>query len=126
MIEQYFPQGIAYEQAFLGREEEKLWLKKNIDQMCHTLLIAPRRFGKTSLILNVLEELKLPFSELNFHLIVSEKSVEKKVIETALNIINQFVSTPEYKLKVVRSFLSRAKKKWTIGFKDLSKQQFHI
>lgn len=119
MIDDYFPQGLAFGQAFLGRETEKAWLSQNIKQRHHTVLIAPRRFGKTSLILNVLRIQKIPFIELNFHLIISAKSVEKKIIDGVLNIMNQFVSTPEYKLKVIRSFFTRAKKKWTIGFKDI-------
>ncbi|MCD8524221.1 MAG: hypothetical protein LRY67_00150 [Gammaproteobacteria bacterium] len=119
MIDDYFPQGLAFGKAFLGRETEKLWLSQNIKQRHHTVLVAPRRFGKTSLVLNVLSEQKIPFCELNFHLIVSAKSVEKKIIDGVLNIMNQFVSTPEYKLKVIRSFFTRAKKKWTIGFRDI-------
>lgn len=119
MMVEYFPQGIASGAAFLGRDAEKHWLEKNIEQQCHTLLVAPRRFGKTSLVLAVLDKIKLPFSELNFHLIISAKSVERKIIDGVLNIVNQFVSTPEYKLKVIRTFFSRAKKKWTIGFKDI-------
>lgn len=119
MITEYFPQGIASGAAFLGRELEKNWLEKNINQHYHTLLIAPRRFGKTSLVLEVLDKIKLPFSELNFHLIVSGRSVERKIIDGVLNIMNQIVSTPEYKLKVIRTFFSRAKKKWTIGFRDV-------
>lgn len=119
MIDDYFPQGLAFGQAFLGREAEKTWLLQNIKQRHHTVLVAPRRFGKTSLVLNVLSAQKIPFCELNFHLIVSVKSVEKKIIDGVLNIMNQFVSTPEYKLKVIRSFFTRAKKKWTIGFRDI-------
>ena len=40
-------------------------LNYNIQKGHHTLLIAPRRFGKTSLALNVLEKLKLPYFEMN-------------------------------------------------------------
>ncbi len=119
MSDEHFPQGIASGSAFLGREAEKTWLAKNIAQHCHTLLIAPRRFGKTSLVLTVLDRIRLPYSELNFHLIVSAKSVERKILDGVLSIMNQFISTPEYKLKVIRSFFARAKKKWTIGFKDI-------
>ena len=119
MIENYFPQGLALGPAFIGRKAEKSWLLQNITQRHHTVLVAPRRFGKTSLVLNAFNAQKIPFCELNFHLIVSAKSVEKKVIDGVLNIMNQFVSTPEYKLKVMRSFFVRAKKKWSIGFKDI-------
>lgn len=119
MLENYFPQGLAEGQAFLGRKLQKKWLIKNIEQQCHTLLIAPRRFGKTSLVINVLKKLDIPNYELNFHLIVSAESVERKVIEAAQKIINQVVSSPESKLRTIQEFLSRAKKKWTIGFKDI-------
>lgn len=119
MTEEHFPQGIAFGHAFLGREPEKAWLAQNIQEHHHTVLIAPRRFGKTSLVLNVLKEQRICFAELNFHLIVSSASVEKKIIDGTLQIINQLVTAPEYQLKLIQSFFSQAKKKWTIGFKDI-------
>ena len=61
----HFPQGIAMGDTFLGREKELRALNYNIQKGHHTLLIAPRRFGKTSLALNVLEKLKLPYFEMN-------------------------------------------------------------
>jgi len=39
MIENYFPQGIATGNAFIGRDKDMEWLIKNIQTGHHTLLL---------------------------------------------------------------------------------------
>lgn len=45
----YFPLGKAHGKAFCNREYETEWLLKNINSAKHSLVMAPRRFGKSSL-----------------------------------------------------------------------------
>ena len=45
----YFPLGKAYGEAFCNRTEETRWLVGNLKNVKHSLLIAPRRYGKSSL-----------------------------------------------------------------------------
>ncbi|MEM1243621.1 MAG: ATP-binding protein [Pseudomonadota bacterium] len=56
LIEKYFPQGIATDQAFCNRHEERNLLKASIESHEHVVVVAPRRYGKTSLIAQVLKE----------------------------------------------------------------------
>lgn len=51
-----FPLGIATGEDFCNRVEERQHLTSNITAGRHTLLLAPRRYGKTSLTLKVLED----------------------------------------------------------------------
>ena len=51
MKNKLFSRGIASGKAFCNRIIEVEQLTKNIQCLTHTLLISPRRYGKTSLVL---------------------------------------------------------------------------
>jgi hypothetical protein len=52
-----FPSGVATGEAFCNREHEREYLKKCLKNNEHIVLVAPRRYGKTSLISQLIEEL---------------------------------------------------------------------
>ena len=58
----FFPQGLATGNNFCNREEEQIHLANNIRSARPTLIISPRRYGKTSLVIFVLECLHIPFT----------------------------------------------------------------
>ncbi|MCP5207580.1 MAG: ATP-binding protein [Hahellaceae bacterium] len=53
-----FPLDIAKGPAFCNREKERALLKNNIDKNTHTIIYAPRRYGKTSLVLKACDEME--------------------------------------------------------------------
>lgn len=55
-----FPQGHAVGEAFCNRISERKQLKRSFLSNEHTVLVAPRRYGKSSLIKQVLIDTKLP------------------------------------------------------------------
>jgi AAA+ ATPase superfamily predicted ATPase len=120
MLENYFPQGIAKGLSFIGRNNEMDWLSKNIMSGYHTLLLAPRRYGKTSLAINTLEILNIPYTEINFQLIVSSKAVEKKIIEGIQDLLKKIIPTPEQILKKIKLFFKNSKQRWHLGIKDFA------
>lgn len=61
-----FPLVIAQGEAFCNRKEEQALLNFNIRHLKHTLVIAPRRYGKTSLTMKVLEDMKVPSQNIDF------------------------------------------------------------
>ena len=63
----YFPRGIATGIAFCNRENERQRLIKNINSRQHTLIMSPRRYGKTSLALKNLEKIKWPYAQVNLY-----------------------------------------------------------
>lgn len=119
MVENYFPQGIATGNAFIGRDKDMEWLIKNIQTGHHTLLLAPRRYGKTSLAVNTLSKLHLPFAEVNCYLALSASAVEKKILAAVQSLLKKTVGKPEKILTSVQSFLKKGKKRWTLGFKGV-------
>jgi AAA+ ATPase superfamily predicted ATPase len=72
----YFPLGIAKDHAFCNRIEERKQLKHNISRGIHTLIMAPRRFGKTSLALKAINETKLQHTVMEFTLASDHYSAE--------------------------------------------------
>lgn len=116
MLERYFPLGIASGEAFLGREKEIKQLKSNVSNGVHTLIISPRRYGKTSLVKHVIESNKYPHAEIDFFVAQNEFSIEKKILKGIQEIIAQ-IDAPEKWLNVLVSFFKKAQKIWSIGIK---------
>lgn len=116
----YFPWGVAIGKTFFDREEETKRLLNNLETGKHTLLLAPRRYGKTSLARNVLQKARLPHSEIDLFLALDAKSVEKKILKGIRALIQAVSDSPEQWFNTLREFFKNSQKKWIIGIKGLS------
>jgi DNA-binding IclR family transcriptional regulator len=92
MNRQLFPLGKAYGEAFCNREQETAWLVGNIQHNKHTLLIAPRRYGKSSLAERAIDVSGLASAKANFHLCTSAEEVADLIKSCAIHLISQAVS----------------------------------
>jgi hypothetical protein len=61
-----FPAGIALDEAFCNRTQERILLRQSIISNQSIVLISPRRYGKTSLIFQVLHENQFPYCMVDF------------------------------------------------------------
>lgn len=77
----YFPEGVAVGSAFINRETEKAILTKRIKTNKHSLLMAPRRYGKTSLVLKVASDMELPYCSIDLLAAYSEEYVRDQIID---------------------------------------------
>ncbi len=93
MIERYFPQGIASNHAFCNRDEERASLKARILSHEHVVLVAPRRYGKTSLITQVLKENTFPGASIDFFFVLTQAEVSKAITEGVSKIISMILPT---------------------------------
>lgn len=118
-IETYFPQGIASGQAFLGRKDDANYLRQNIESGHHTLILATRRYGKTSLVLHTLNQLKIPYVNIDLHLAISDKAVERKIIKAVQQIISQSGEPTNSMISHIQKFFSKSQKKWTLGLQGV-------
>jgi hypothetical protein len=118
MFERYFPLGIAAGESFLGREKEIQRLRTNIMHGLHTLLISPRRYGKTSLVKYVIDLVKYPHVEIDLFVAQNEFSIEQKFLKGIQSIINQ-VDSPEKWFQTLVNFFKKSHKVWTVGIKGL-------
>jgi hypothetical protein len=115
----YFPLGIATGNAFCNRVNERQRLVKNIKAHQHTLITSPRRYGKTSLVLFVLEKLGIPYSKVDLFVALDAKACEEQLIHGIQNLLNKISSHPERMFRLVRDYFAQTKKRWTIGFKGV-------
>jgi uncharacterized protein len=102
----FFPQGLALGENFCNRVAERAHVKRNIESAHSTLVMCPRRYGKTSLILEVLHEIKLPYSHIDLFSELNEEDVQNTVLGAIGNILYSTESTPKKALKYVTDFFS--------------------
>lgn len=84
-----FPSGLAEGAAFCDRDIERALLKENIEGLNHTVLVAPRRYGKSSLVKKVMQETGCCHTWIDFLTIASKEQAEKKIAKTVADLIYQ-------------------------------------
>jgi len=112
---QLFPLGKAYGMAFCNRTEQAQKLMGNIENGKHTFLVAPRRYGKSSLCEKVFEKIEMPFSKLDFHMAVTEKEVERIIIQGINELITKSINSIEKLTNSLKKYTKKLKPKFSIG-----------
>ena len=77
----YFPEGVAKGEAFVNREAERECLSKRISYNQHSVLIAPRKYGKTSLVMKVAAEMKIAYCAIDFLAAYSEECIRDQLAD---------------------------------------------
>lgn len=103
---QLFPLGKAYGEAFCNREEETEKLVGNIQNCKHTLIIAPRRYGKSSLAERAIERSGLSSVKINFHLCTSEEEVSQIVLDSVIKLIGKSIGHIEKLMSSIKKYIS--------------------
>lgn len=88
-----FPAGIAEGAAFCNRTAERKKLAGNIGRVIHTILLGPRRYGKTSLIRQVLNEHDFNYEWVDFLSVTTAQQVEEKLAKATKALL--FKLSPE-------------------------------
>lgn len=91
MIQRYFPQGVAEEEFFCNREQERKLISDSILSHEHLVLVAPRRYGKTSLIAQVLRENDFPGISIDLFFVLSQGEVTRVIADSVSQLINQML-----------------------------------
>ncbi len=100
-----FPMDIATGDAFCNRVVERAHLIKNIHHNRQTVLLAPRRYGKTSLVSQVITELQIPHCAMDFLLCANSHSVKVKIVEKVGELLFHLLpKTLRAKEKVLSTF----------------------
>lgn len=109
-----FPLGIAQGSAFCNRTHERLHLNTNIQDCRHTLLLSPRRYGKTSLVLQVAHEQKYLFNRTDFLLASDDTAVEDLILNCVSTLVAQILPLHKKALDKLGKFLSLLKPELSI------------
>jgi AAA+ ATPase superfamily predicted ATPase len=100
-----FPLGLAEDAAFCNRVQEQNRLKANIRACRHTILVAPRRYGKTSLAFKVLTNENYLHVKADFLLASSEESVESILLCAVGRLIGQLIPFQKRAMDKIREFM---------------------
>ena len=106
LLEEYFPQKLALSGNFCNRVMEQQHLEGNIRGVRPTLIISPRRYGKTSLGMFVIEKLKIPYAHLDLFPLANSLDVQNVILNGVSEILISLESTPKKALKLVTGFFS--------------------
>ena len=87
---------IVQEPYFTDRKEELATIKESLNSANHLILISPRRFGKTSLILKAVHATKRPYIFINVQRAVSTADLAELIVKETLK---------RYPLERIKSFL---------------------
>jgi AAA+ ATPase superfamily predicted ATPase len=120
MLRKKFPKGIASGAQFFNRTDEIACLKANIESGVHTLIIAPRRYGKSSLAKHVIKQSRLPYAEIDLFVAVDDADIAKKIFQGISRVMKQALGKPEKWITVLRDYFERANKHWTIGLQGMT------
>ena len=108
MAELYFTTKIATETSFCNRQKEKDILRRNIEKNQHTVVVAPRRYGKTSLVMSVLESSKLPYARVDLFCVVYEEEICKKVAAAISILIKNLIGFSAKAIQVIEHYFKNA------------------
>ena len=111
----YFPLGIAKGEAFCNRVLERKQLTSNLQRNKHTIVISPRRYGKSSLVLNSLEKIGLSYERVDLFVAVSTKAVEDQILKGVKNLISKISTVPEQTVGLIKGNIKHFKSKWIVG-----------
>lgn len=86
-----FPAGIALGETFCNRKEERENLLQNIVNNQHCVLASPRRYGKTSLIMQSLGENKIPHCLIDFFPATHIAFVRNAILSGVSHLLTQLL-----------------------------------
>ena len=103
LISDYFPLTVASGPAFCNRIEEISKLRGYILNKRPTLVISPRRYGKTSLVLEVVQQTKLLYANIDLFSVIDEQDIEKALLRGVCGLIQAMESIPKRALALASS-----------------------
>lgn len=116
----YFPLGIASGVAFCNRADETRLLVENIKSGKHTLLIATRRYGKSSLAMKSIQSSGFPYVETDFYMASSEKIVETYILNGVIELIGKALGPVDKLVTSIKKYVKNLKPKLNIGTENFS------
>lgn len=87
----YFPSKLALGDQFCNRVDEKRFIEENVEKGRHTVLNAPRRYGKSSLVVNGISELNIPLAFIDLFLAHDDSAVTRRILVGISQAVSQIM-----------------------------------
>jgi len=120
-LRDYFPLGMASGAAFCNRTDETQLLVENIKNGKHTLLIATRRYGKSSLAMRAIQLSGFSYVETDFYMATSDKIIESYILNGVVELIGKALGPIDKLITSIKKYVKTLKPKLTIGT-----ESFHL
>jgi AAA+ ATPase superfamily predicted ATPase len=104
----YFTTKVATDKSFCNRTQESQILLSNIQKNQHTVVVAPRRYGKTSLVTYVSTKTNQPFARVDLFCVVYEEDICRKVAKGISKLIKQIASFSEKTISILEQCFKSA------------------
>lgn len=114
-----FPLGIAEGRYFCNRIEETKQLVRNIQNCTHTVLISPRRYGKTSLAYRAIYKSKLPSARADLYMTTDAVDIERVIISAVDNLLSQISNNAEIMLGLIKEYIKFLRPSFEAGTNGL-------
>lgn len=115
MSEDLFPSKLALGAQFCNRILERKTLADNIAKARHTVLVSPRRYGKSSLAHQVITEMKLPSASIDLFLAYDDKTVTQRLLAGISKAVSAILPPGEKTFKKVQAFFGQFKISFGLG-----------
>ena len=123
MSEDLFPSKLALGSQFCNRIVERKALADNIAKARHTVLVSPRRYGKSSLAHQVIAEMKLPFASIDLFLAHDDKTVTQRLLGGISKAVSEILPPGEKAFKKVQALFSKFKISLGLGLFQIELMQ---
>ena len=110
-----FSRGLSSGEQFCNRIEETTLITQNIENGTHTLLISPRRYGKTSLALHVIDQLGLPYCHIDLFMKWQSNEIIAEFCRTIGSLSAQVLKPTKKALRTLEQFFKHIKISLTLG-----------
>jgi AAA+ ATPase superfamily predicted ATPase len=104
----YFTTKTAQGSTFCNRVEERAHLKRNIEKGHHSVIVAPRRYGKTSLVCQTLQEMKVDYTMIDLFCTVYANAICEKIVKGVSQLVRTMVPFTEKALQFVETCFKNA------------------
>ncbi len=111
----YFPLGTAHGQSFCNRKNELSYLINNIGLSRPTLIMSPRRYGKTSLALRAFELSKATYTHIDFYKELDANDIAQSIINGVGDLLGKIEGRPKQLLRLAADFFSDLQVNFSLG-----------
>lgn len=115
MERSYFPLGLATDRSFCNRVQERKQLRMNISAARHTLIISPRRYGKTSLVLYTLKNMRIPHVHIDLFMTIDAQSIQTEILNGIKILINKILPKYEQAIIALGKWIKKLQLKLKVG-----------
>jgi len=110
-----FPLGIAQNEYFCNRVTETETLIRNINSCTHTVIVSPRRYGKTSLAYRAIEQCGLVYVKIDLYMATDHQDIEKAILKGINAIIASVTGVTDKILDSIKNYMKSIRPRLEMG-----------